>query len=159
MQDREYGDGFYAQFSKEIRRKKDSGVLVIDRDRLANAIDLTELSREELEDRCSKAMAACSLYQNGFRSFVRGEGVYIDAAVCTNPILLRKLVENAQAGVNEKVVVLKSLEKILQRAESINNIPGQLSMNVNNNIIEPEYIEDLSLDEITEVLRQIANGA
>ncbi len=104
-------------------------------------------------------MAACSLYQNGFRSFVRGEGVYIDAAVCTNPILLRKLVENAQAGVNEKVVVLKSLEKILQRAESINNIPGQLSMNVNNNIIEPEYIEDLSLDEITEVLRQIANGA
>ena len=66
--------GFYSQLNTRIRQLMTEGKALIDREEVAKHVDLSEVDRDDLERMCRNAMASVMLYQNNFRSFVRGKG-------------------------------------------------------------------------------------
>ena len=140
--------------SKEIRRRKDSDFYVIDAAELARFIDLSEMPRDELEIRCARAMASCSLYQNGFRCVVRGTGLYLDYMNYRNPNFLKKLIANEIEDVEKRNTVVKKLAAIMRHDEENNEFGGwKMEPDEHGNI---RIVEELSDDQIIEMLENLA---
>ena len=92
----------YSVLNKRVKQLSANGETVIDRDILIKALDLSDVSREELEDTAKKALATIALNDNGFRSFIRGRGFYVDVEKIKNPKAAMRLLDYLQGDEESK---------------------------------------------------------
>ena len=152
--------GFYKTLSSIIRQMKADGKIIIDIDVLKNRIDLSELDREELEDKCKGAMSAVELYQNGFRSIIRGRGIFIDYAKARNRTVLEQLVRNVAADEKQKSSMVDILETIIDGVPETDDNQmrlcfdedGQLAVDDKGRVI---LAEEMSKQELLELLYKL----
>lgn len=153
----ETNEGIYSQYSKRINEIRDNNILVIDVTSLADYVDFSEMSREELERRCKRAAASVALYQNGYRSVVRGEGLFLDYKNSQNPIFLQRLVDNAKIDAEETEKVLRGLQMIMK--QNAENLPDYTQIAFQ---FDPDgkskIIDELSLSQVIEMLKAEAGG-
>ena len=152
--------GYYKILSAIIRQMKADGKIIIDIDDLKNGIDLSELDREELEDKCASAMAAVELYQNGFRSIIRGRGIFVDYIKAKNRTVLEQLVRNVATDEKQKASVVDALEKIIEGVPETDDFQmrlcfdedGQLAVDDNGCVL---LAEEMSKQELLELLYKL----
>ena len=148
-------DGYYSKLSNRMKELKEDGAMVIRRDTLAAYLDLSEVDREELEKKCANAMASVILYQAGYRSVVRGEGLFLNYKETSNPLFLQKLCENSQLDALQKKQVAEGLERIKQKV--FEGVPDYaqiaLGMDENGNM---HFYEEITSDEIVKMLEKMA---
>ena len=152
--------GFYSILGAIIRQMKEDGKIIIDIDELKNKIDVSELDRSELEDRCKGAMAAVELYQNGFRSVIRGRGIFIDYTKARNRAVLEQLIRNVTTDERQKATMIDVLETILDGVpETADNQMrlcfdenGELAVDENGSVI---LAEEMTKQELLELLYKL----
>lgn len=105
--------GIYKALSERIRQLKAEGNVVIDRETVTNSVNLSDLPREELEEKCAKAMAYIALNQNGYRSFRKGLGVFLDYEAVKNKAVLQKLLDNAKEEKGKRGSIVYAIEKLI----------------------------------------------
>lgn len=144
-------EGYYSQLNSRIRQLMAEGKALIDKDELTSCIDLSNEGREDLERICRNAMASVMLYQNNFRSFVRGRGLYINYEMAKNPAILSQLCENASQSTHKKMIIQQLLELAEKNALMENG--GQMQMMVDDNG-EIIVFEELSKQELWDLLNE-----
>ena len=144
-------DGIYSRLNKWIRTMKSNGSVVIDRRELTKRLDYSEMSREELEARCKNVDVSMMLYQNGFRSVVKGKGVFVDSVEMKNPDTIAQLVRNATASTEQKKQVELALREALKNLEKSEDFGSQIAFDEDMTLFE-----EMSRDELIEVLRELA---
>lgn len=148
MADGRITDGLYAQMSRRINELQMSGVDVIKRETLSNYLDLSELDREDLERKCADAIAAVALYQAGFRSVVRGSGLFVDYAQTNKPEFLKRICNNAHLDARIKEQIAKGLLRIL--IDTCGD-ESQLAFDMEGNVYE-----EATRDELISMLEELA---
>lgn len=103
---------YYSMLNAIIRQMKVNGQYLIDRTDMEKYLDLSEESREDVEDMCKKAMIGVMLYQNNYRSCVRGQGVFIDVDALKSKSIANMLVQNESLTVNQKLAAVQKLKSI-----------------------------------------------
>lgn len=148
-------DGYYSKLSQYIGQMQKEGNIVIDRNRLMDLCDLSEMSREELEASYKGLIASSALNEYGYRSVVKGEGLYLDYQNADNPIFLQKLSENADIEARQKKFIADSLRETKKRL--IDTLPNyaQLAFNFDENYDSPIF-EEISSDKLIEMLERMA---
>lgn len=146
-------DGYYSQLNERVKQLKVNGNVVIDREKIADTIDLSNMDREELEHKCKQAMAQVILYQNGYRSVFRGQGVFVDYEALRSKAVLHKLVNNAQSSVEQKLAAKYALQKLESNAPEEEYIGSRFGWDEEGNLF---IIEEMSRRELVEALREIA---
>lgn len=152
--------GYYKILSAIIRQMKADEKIIIDIDELKNRIDVSGLDRSELEDRCKSAMAAVELYQNGFRSIIRGRGIFIDYTKARNRAVLEQLIRNVTTDERQKATMIDVLETILDGVPDTtdNQIRfcfdenGELAVDENGAVV---LAEEMSKHELLELLYKL----
>lgn len=144
-------DGIYSRLNKWIRNMKSNGSVVIDRQELTKRLDYSEMDRKELEARCKNADVSVVLYQNGFRSVVKGKGVFVDSVEMKNPNTIAQLVRNATASAEQKKQVELALKEALKNLEKSGDFGSQMAFDEDMTIFE-----EMSRDELIEVLKKLA---
>ena len=146
-------NGGYSELNKRVRQMKQNGTIVIDRDDLAEHVDLSEVDRESLETMCKNAMASVVLYQNGFRSVVWGKGVYVDYVKIQDKQVLHKLIQNASENEQPKLeitAILRCLESKLTN-DLTDEEDKQMAFTEDGTLFE-----EMTKRELVEILREIA---
>lgn len=143
--------GFYSQLNSIIRQMMLDGKALIDCDDVAGRIDLSEVPRDELERTCRYAMTSTMLYQNNFRSFVKGKGLFVNYQMAKDPAVLLKLCENESKSISEKQVIQKMLEDAERNALAENG--GQMQLMIDENG-KPIIFEELSKQELWDLLKE-----
>lgn len=103
---------YYSMLNTIIRQKKVEGQYLIDRLDIEKYIDLSEESRENVEDMCKKAMIGVMLYQNNYRSCVRGQGVFIDVDALKSKTIANMLIQNESLTASQKLAAVQKLRNI-----------------------------------------------
>lgn len=151
-------DSVYSKCSEYIALAEEGQKLILKTDKIADrmafAVDLSEMSREELERRYIKSVIAVCLSDHGYKSVVPGYGYYVNWSDCTNPIYMQKLIENAEQNEEAKRIILTALQKnnFQKFARGLMKVPrGQMRMTADGEVFtEPtfeELIEMLEADE------------
>lgn len=151
--------GIYSELSALIAREEMSHKLVIDVERLTRliqqAIDFDEIPIEELKDKYARAAASVALYQNGYKSVIRGEGLFVNVANCKNPAYFIWLYNNATMTLREKEI---AQAVIMRSAEQLNSqLPGQRAMSFTEDGIFSGYEDEPSYEKVLQMLREDAN--
>lgn len=145
-------EGIYAQYSKYIKERRSENKYVIDVEKLADYVDFSEMPREELERRCKRAAASVALNQNGYKSVMRGEGLFVDYANSTNPIFLQHLVDNAKIDAIQAETAMKALQRIMK--QNAEELPDYVQMAFQfDSEGHSKLVDELSLSQILEMLR------
>ena len=143
--------GFYSQLNTRIRQLMTEGKALIDREEVAKHVDLSEVDRDDLERMCRNAMASVMLYQNNFRSFVRGKGLFVNYEMIKDPAILRQLCDNAARSTEEKLIIQKLLESAEKNALMENGGQMQLMIGEDGELI---IFEELSKQELWDLLKE-----
>ncbi len=148
-------NGFYSALNKIVRQMKQDGNIIFDTETTSNKIDLSGLDREELEEKCKKAMTAVIFYQNGLRSVVHGKGIYVDYEKIKSRVVIEKLLTNAKDGEVKKELMVDVLTTIIDR------LPESAG---NQMYFDPEktdengdllIFEEKSKEELVEMLKEL----
>ena len=145
-------NGFYSQANKRIKQLKNNGEVIIDRDNLLGWLDFSSLSREELEEYLDKAINSLMLYQNNFRSVVRGKCVYVDYVAIKNRHVIQKLIQNATKSEEEKLAMVKILESLEAKAEDSESGQMAFDSDDDNNIL---FYQEMDREELIELLKNL----
>lgn len=143
-------DGMYSKLNKWIKKMKSDDAIVIDRQDLVERLDYSEMDRNELETRCKNADVSIMLYQNGFRSVVKGKGIFIDYLKMKNPDAVAQLVRNAQIATGKKKEVELKIKAILKNLEEAEDYPSQMAFDENMTLFE-----EMSKEELIQFLRDM----
>lgn len=150
--------GPYSLLNQRVKDLENRGAACIDKKDLAGFIDLSEMDRDKLEEQCANAMAANILWQNGYRSFVKGEGLFIHPAKFKDPRFIRQIVNNAVKERNKREAVIKGLMKIEKNCISTyadNSKEQYFDIDENGNMI---IREELNIDEALQFLRMLSES-
>jgi hypothetical protein len=146
--------GIFTELNVLIASEETKHKLAIDVERLTRMIqriiDFDEIPIEELKDRYARAAASVALYQNGYKSVVRGEGLFVNVENCKKKEYLAKLYNNARMTKRQKEAALELIAKTIK----LNEIPGQLKF-----MPDGTYEEEATIDELIQMLREDANSA
>lgn len=148
-------DKIYGGIAERIKQMQADGAVVIKRETLEEFINLSNLSREDLETRCKRAIACVCLYQNGFRAVVRGTGLYLDYQNCGNPIFLQRLTDNANLDADQKAQVAKAMANITNKAIADAPDYAQFALGVDEHGNMRVY-QEITSEEIIQMLEKVA---
>ena len=148
-------EGLYTALNVIIRTKEDENRLAIDVQTLINEVknevDIYSAPFEWYVQAALRAAAEVALWRNGYRSVVKGNGLFVNVSHCDNPEYMKRLYNN-------EILTEKQKQKIktflLERVKQT-NIPGQLIMDFDSGTI----IEDVSTQQLIEMLTRDANGS
>ena len=145
-------EGLYTAITSIIREKEEKYNLVISTDdmvtRLKDQNYLDSVPREVLEDYLLRFAVAIGLNDNGYRSVVKGEGLYINLENCERAEFLNRLFNNAVEMEQQKEQVVSLILKQRERA----GIAGQTSIDPETGMI----IEDITEEQLLDLLRKEA---
>lgn len=147
----------YATMAKRLRRIKEQGKFVLDKNELTRDIDISGMPREELERRFLSATASCVFYAQDFRSPLRGCGIYVPINDLDNPVFLNALFENSDMDAQQKVSVCKRLAKLSEESLAEHPDYAQMYFDIGEGG-KPVFKEDFTKTELLEMLRKAAGG-
>lgn len=121
-------------------------------ERLKSEFDWDSVPKEVLTDYLCRYATAAGLNANGYKSVVRGNGLYVNLNRCRNINFAKRMHNNAQHDLKSKEGVVIDIDKIIRELEkSQNNIPGQSAFDETYNETGMIF-EELTTDEIIEIL-------
>ena len=151
--------GIYSTASMLIRedRLRRKGKIIA-ANNIARRLDLSDVSREELEQMAADAITRVALYQNDYRSVIKGEGFFANIDDCKNPVFFQNLLENAEDETIKKAVVEGQLSGYMKGL--IKKLPDyeQYSFQFDSNG-HSKIISELTKDQILEMLQKEAKSA
>ncbi len=147
-------EGLYTALNAIIKTKEAENRLAIDVQTLINEVkdevDIYSAPLDWYVQNVLRAAAEVALWQSGYKSVVKGYGIFVNAANCKNPVYAKRLFNNAKLAELQKQKVVDFLMKNYQPM----GIPGQLTMDMDTGTV----IEDVSLEQLMEMLTKDANG-
>lgn len=147
-------EGLYTAISSIIKEKESENKLVISTDDVVEILKdedyLATASRADLEEYLLRFAVAIGLNDNGYRSVVKGEGLYINLENCTKREYLDRLHNNAVEAEHQREQIVKIITKQRELAE----IAGQTEWDEETGTI----IEQVSIEKLLEMLRKEAEN-
>lgn len=149
--------GLYTQLNAIIKTKEDENRLAIDVDSLVKEVkrevDIYSVPLDWYIKNALKAAAETTLNQNGYRSVVKGNGLFVNAEHCTNKNYLFRLFNNAKLSEFQKKRVVQFLMKKIQELGT----EGQFRFDLDD-LESATIVEDVTQKELIEMLMRDANG-
>lgn len=137
-------EGLYSAINSIISQHEDENRLALKADNLIEEVkeevDVYSASIDWFIRFALRAAVEVGLYQKGYRSVVKGNGIFVNPNNCNNPAYLARLFNNATLSERQKQQVVEMLKKTIKQQEC----SGQLSFDwVTNTIIEDVTEEQL----------------
>ena len=145
--------GLYTALNALIRQEEDEKKIAIDKsslvEKVQNEVDVHSASLDWFINMALSAAAEVALYQNGYRSVVKGKGLFVNPEHSENPAYWSRLFNNAKLTELQKKQVVEMLAKGMKNK----GIEGQLSIDFSTGMI----VEDVTESQLIEMLRQDAS--
>lgn len=130
-------EGLYSSISAFVKESEDENRMVISVDevvkRVKNEVDIYSATLDYYIDSTINHAVATILNQAGYRSVVKGNGLYVNLDSCENPDVLARLYNNASFSEQQKKQVVEMIKKRIKEVE----VSGQFEMDFETgNIIE-----------------------
>lgn len=149
-------DGLYTEINAIIHEKEEQKRLAISVDQMVKElmasvnIDVHSASMDWYIETALKSAISTVLNQNGYRSVIKGDGLFINPDICLKKEYMARLINNVMLEENQK----KQIEDMLmKKAES--GIPGQLCFDPETGSI----VEEITLEELVSMLKKDAGVA
>ena len=146
-------EGLYTALNAIIKSKEEEERLAIDVQTLVEEVkeevDVHSASLDWYIQFALKSAAEVALWQNGYRSVVKGNGLFINADHCTNKAYISRLFNNAKLSELQKKRITDYLTKKITEL----GFNGQLSFDFETGTI----VEDITTAELLEMLMKDAN--
>lgn len=140
--------GVYSALTALIKQKEDEERLAISADQLVEEvqkeIDVYSVPIGWYVKFALKQAAEVALNQSGYRSVVKGNGLFVNPNDCDKKEYLKKLFNNAKLTERQKQQVVEMLKKRIAEVD----IPGQYSFDMNGNIAE-----DITTSQLIDMLK------
>lgn len=141
-------EGLYIAIGTAIRERESDNKLVISVDDLVSQLrddfDFDSVSKEVLADYVLRFAIAVGLNDNGYRSVVKGEGLYVNLEDCKNPDFIKRLHNNAMLDKNAKQQIVDAIRKKIELSDV-----KQLAFD-----IEGMLFEEVTAEQLLEILKQ-----
>lgn len=148
--------GIIAVLSAEIKRRKEAGQFLIERQDLESVIDLSGISEEE-KDRAAKRYWICNaLYINHYRSSGSNDGIFLDIDGIKSRYIFEHMTNKTEQEVTAKKEILKFLLSIEQGLPQEDMTGMAFTFDDNGNAI---FYEEMSRDEKIEFIRKLQEKA
>lgn len=144
-----------------IRNEKYKNNAIISTDdvlpEIQDGIDLSEMSREELEERYVKTVMWCVMNQEDYYSIERGNGMYINYSLFQSgrfqKIIKDKLQQNFIKDAEADMNAVKILERLYQR-KKVNENP-QFGMDFDEDMNMTGYSPEPTSDDILRLIEDL----
>jgi hypothetical protein len=140
------------RFKESLARKECNNDVIIDANKMTDDLfltaDLSSMSRDELERRFIGAYVRCLLHQAGYRSVVRGEGIFASEKTLRAEIVVH-FFKNQKLSRDKAEQVLAAIKSHIRNNDTI---AGQLEFDFSTG----EYRETITTEELLEQLRSQA---
>ena len=146
--------GYYSMLNKAVNQMKSDGKYIIDRQELAKLVDLSGESQAEKNVMLANLMASVILYQNDFRSVIKGQGVYIDVGALRSKKIANTLASNTELDVKARTAALNRLETIADALPD-DDLQMCFEFGEDNNVI---YYQEMSKQELIELIVKLQEG-
>ena len=144
---------YYSLLNTIIRQMKTDGKLIINRSDLKEYLDLSEESREDIEDMCKNFMISVMAYQNNYRATIKGRSIFINVDMINNKQAMQLLVDNSDLDVKSRMAVTQRLTQLLQKMPSTDISQMAFGMDEDGNILFYDEMTDAELIETLEKLQ------
>lgn len=142
-------EGLFTNITKIIKEKESEYKLVISTDdmvdRLKDEVDLDSVPKSVLADYVLRFAVAVGLSDAGYRSVVKGEGLYINLENCNKKEYLDRLQNNAVEAEQQKLQVVR----IIKGQREATGIAGQTSIDPETGLL----VEDITEEQLIGMLR------
>lgn len=146
-------EGLYTAITAIINQREEDNCLAIDTDSVISEvreeIDVYSASLDWYIRNTLRDAVQVSLYQKGYRSVVKGEGIFVNLKNCEKPEYLSRLFNNAKLSEAQKTKVVGIIKKTIKEQ----GCEGQLTFDLEDGTI----IEDVTEQQLIEMLRKDAN--
>lgn len=147
--------GLYSAISALINEREAESRLAIDASELAedvrNEVDIYSASLDWYIRFALRAAIEVGLYQKGYRSVAKGEGIFVNPNNCNKPEYLARLFNNAKLTEAQK----QHAVNLIRKAIKTSGCEGQLSFDFDTGLI----VEDVTEAQLIEMLRDDAKRA
>lgn len=146
-------EGLYSAIGAVINKREDEMRLAADVndiiDEVKQEVDVYSASLDWYIQFALRAAVEVGLYQKGYRSVVKGEGIFVNPEHCKNPAYLARMLNNAKLTEVQKEKAVALLEKTIKSS----GIEGQLTFNQDGTIME-----EVTEKQLIEMLKADASG-
>lgn len=108
-------------------------------------ISLEDMSREELEIRYIRAITSVHLYQEGYRSIIKGQGYFAHPQKISKPEYIARIYNSSIIEEKKKAQIVKKLQHTILNDS---HLSGQLEFDITGQIKE-----HLTTEELLEIIR------
>lgn len=140
-------EGLFTAITTAIRERENDDKLVISVDdmvaQLRGDVDFDSVPKEVLADYVLRYAVAIGLNDNGYRSVVKGEGLYVNLEDCKNPDFIARLFNNAMIEEKAKEQVVNVIRKEIEAS----NVK-QFAFDIDGMIFE-----EMTAEQLLELLR------
>lgn len=143
---------YYSMLNTIIRQKKSDGKFVIDREEIAKLIDLKDEDEEEKDRILANFMATNMLNENGYRSCVKGRGIYIDTDALNNKTLATQLANNTNIDINTRKEALHRLERLAE------DLPEDTEYRQIFFDMEGTMLQEMTKEELIKIIKDMQEG-
>ena len=144
-------NSYYSMLNKIVGRKKANDEYIIERQEVAKYIDLSEEDPEEKDMMLANFIASVILHYNGYRSVIKGQGVFIDVDALKSKLIATALVNNSKLDIKQRTAALQKLEAI---AKDLPDDASQMSFcsDDNGNLV---VYEDMTRQELIDLIKSL----
>lgn len=147
-------EGLYSALSALINQREEEGRMAMSADDLIKnvkeEVDVYSASLDWYIKFALRAAVEVVLYQKGYRSVIKGNGMFVNVQNCTKPEYLARLFNNAKLSERQKEQVVNMLKRRINEV----GISGQMSMDLYNGTI----VEDITEEQLMAMLINDATG-
>lgn len=149
-------EGLYTAIGAIINQKEDESRLAVDVnnviENVKNEVNVYSAQLEWYIQFALMAAVEVVLYQKGYRSVVKGEGVFVNLQNCRKPEYLARMFNNAKLSEAQKQKVVARITKAIQEA----TMEGQLSFDFSGE--GGTIVEEVTEQRLIEMLRADADA-
>ena len=148
-------EGLYPALNSLILKAEDEKRMAIDVyslvEEVKNIINTYAVSVEDAVNTLLVGAAEVALHQNGYKSVVKGKGLFVNPDLIKKPEYFSRLINNAVMNEAQKRHATEILLDSIRRS----GCEGQLSLDLEN---PGHYYEDVTEEQLLEMLRADATG-
>lgn len=142
-------EGLYTAISAIINQREEENRLAIEANDIVesvkNEVDVYSATLDWYINFALKAAAEVGLYQKGYRSVVKGEGLFVNLYNCNNEAYLKRLFNNAKLTEMQKQKVVDMIRKQI----TANTLDGQMTIDFSTGSL----VEEVTEAKLLEMLR------
>lgn len=143
-------DSVYSRCSECIAIAENRKKLAIQADRLTeniqSTVNLSDMSRGELERRYIRQMVATCLHDHGYRSVINGRGFYVNPEIAKKIEYIEAMLENAKENELAKKIKRIGIQQLIDEIKA--NYESQMYFDDDSGM----YKTNPTVDELLEML-------